>query len=63
VVYRASWPEEKIVKATVGNLVEAVRQAGITRQALILVGDFLREDLKSTFSKLYDKDFTHGYRT
>ncbi len=62
VVYRASWPDEKIVRATLADLVEAVRQAGITRQALILVGDFLADDLPPSFSRLYDKGFEHGYR-
>ena len=38
VVYRASWPDEKIVRGTLGALHQMVTEAGITRQALIFVG-------------------------
>lgn len=63
VVYRASWPDEQIVKADLAHLPAAVEAAGITRQALVLVGDFLREgEDYYERSKLYAPDFTHGYR-
>lgn len=65
VVHRASWKDEKIVLGTIATIAEKVREAGITRQALILVGDVLRARTeKGTYekSKLYDKKFTHGYR-
>jgi len=38
VVCRASWPEESIVRSTLGELAQAVRAAGIDRHALIIVG-------------------------
>jgi len=38
VVCRASWPEESIVRSTLGELAQAVRAAGIDRNALIIVG-------------------------
>ena len=41
VVYKATWPEERIVRCTVGNLAESVHKADITKTALIVVGDFL----------------------
>ena len=41
VVYKATWPEQKIVHCTVGNLVRSTREAGINKTALIVVGDFL----------------------
>ena len=60
VVYKASWPEEKIVRCTVGSLAESTRAAGITKTALIVVGDFLGTQYER--SKLYDPAFTTEYR-
>ncbi len=59
VVYKASWPDEKTVRGTLGNLEAITREAGITRTALILVGDFLD---KTGQSLLYHREFSHGYR-
>lgn len=60
VVYRASWPDEKIAKGTLADIAEKVKDADINRQAQILVGDFLDTDFE--YSKLYDPSFTTGYR-
>ena len=60
VVYKATWPEERIVRCTVGNLAESVQRAGITKTALIVVGDFLGTQYDR--SKLYDPTFTTEYR-
>ena len=59
-VYKASWPEEKTVRCTVGSLCEAGKNAGIHRTALVLVGDFLAPDYER--SRLYDPTFETGYR-
>ena len=59
-VCKASWPEEKLVRCTVGTLAAAGAEAGITRTALILVGRFL--DAPYEKSRLYDPSFTTGYR-
>lgn len=40
VVYKASWPEQKVVRCTVGTLAGSTRANGITKTALIVVGDF-----------------------
>lgn len=64
VVCRASWDDELIIQCTLADLAENVRQAGIDRQALIIVGDVLaarREGLKAK-SLLYDEEFSHGFR-
>jgi precorrin-4/cobalt-precorrin-4 C11-methyltransferase len=64
VAYRVSWPEEQILKGTLATIAAQVRQAGIKRQALILVGPALAAGtggLKAR-SKLYDQAFSHGYR-
>lgn len=61
VVYKASWPEEKIVQGTLDTIAEQVKKEGITRTALVLVGNFLGDQY--AFSKLYDASFSHGYRS
>ena len=60
VVYKASWPDEKIVRGTLGDIAEKVMNADISRMAQILVGDFLGSDYE--LSRLYDKNFSHDYR-
>ena len=60
VVYKATWPEEKIVKGTLETIAQKVKENEISKTALILVGKFLGEEYKN--SKLYDKDFKHEYR-
>jgi precorrin-4/cobalt-precorrin-4 C11-methyltransferase len=61
VVYKATWKDQKIVRGTLGDIVEKVKEAGITRTALIFVGDVLKPK-SYDYSKLYDPKFTHGYR-
>ena len=60
IVYKATWPEERIFRCTVGTLHETARENGLTRTALIVVGDCLGDRYER--SKLYDPDFTTGYR-
>lgn len=61
VVYRASWPDQKILRTTLSDLPRAVKESGITRQALIIVGDVLNQNFE--YSKLYDPSFSHGWRS
>lgn len=60
VVYKATWPEEKIVRCSVGTLAESVHAAGITKTALIVVGNFLGTRYER--SRLYDPAFTTEFR-
>lgn len=60
VVYKATWEDEKIVKGTLEDIAQKVRENNIRKTALILVGRFLGKEYKN--SKLYDKDFKHEYR-
>ncbi len=65
VVYRATWPDQQIIRGTLSGIAGAVRAAGIQRQALILVGEALRlhgEGDAFAASQLYSPDFRHGYR-
>ncbi len=61
VVYRASWPDEKIVRGTLSDIRGRVRAAKITRTALVLVGRVL-EETDFSDSKLYDPDHVHLLR-
>ncbi len=60
VVYRASWPDQKIVRGTLASIAQTVKAAQIKKTAMIIVGDALRDE--ETLSKLYDASFSHGYR-
>ena len=60
IVYKATWQDEKVVRCTVGNLAQAARENGISKTALITVGDFLGDDYE--LSKLYDKNFETEFR-
>ena len=60
IVYKASWPEEKIIHTTVEELNEAGARHNISKTAIILVGNFLSGEYER--SKLYDPAFSHGYR-
>ena len=60
-VYRASWPDQRIVHATLSTIREKVREAKITRTALILVGEVFSESAFED-SALYDPDHRHLFR-
>ena len=59
-VYKATWPDEKVFRCTVGTLAKTAKENHITKTALITVGGFLGDQYER--SKLYDPAFTHGYR-
>ena len=60
IVYKATWPDEKVVRTTVGELAAAGAREGITKTALITVGGFLGDSYDR--SKLYDPAFPPGFR-
>ena len=60
IVYKATWPEERVFRCTVSTLAQTARDNGVTKTALITVGHFLGREYER--SKLYDPAFTHGYR-
>ena len=61
VVYRASWEDQKVVIGTLDDIAEKVREQGITRTAIIIVGKVIDPE-SYEYSRLYDKSFGHGYR-
>lgn len=60
VIQRVTWDDQKIVLGNLDNISQKVKELNITKTALILVGDFLGNQYEK--SKLYDKNFSHGYR-
>ncbi|MDF2984645.1 MAG: precorrin-4 C11-methyltransferase [Eubacterium sp.] len=60
IVYKATWPDEKIVRTNIEKLAAAAKENNISKTALILVGDFLGKEYAR--SKLYDPAFTHMFR-
>jgi precorrin-4/cobalt-precorrin-4 C11-methyltransferase len=61
VIHRVTWPDEKIITGTLKNIASRVQEGGISKTALILVGGFLGDSYE--LSKLYDANFSHGYRS
>lgn len=60
IVYKATWPEEKVMYCTVRTLEETAKKEGVTRTALIVVGNILECSYER--SRLYDPSFTTGFR-
>lgn len=60
VVYKATWPDEKIVRTTLGDLPQKMEDEGIHKTALIVVGRVLQSDY--ALSKLYDASFSTEFR-
>jgi len=62
VVEKVSWPEERILRGTLATIADQVREAGITKTAIIAVGEVLADCSPPALSKLYDRHFGHGFR-
>ncbi|MGX8796462.1 precorrin-4 C(11)-methyltransferase [Fusibacter sp. JL298sf-3] len=60
VVYKATWPEQKIVTGCIDDICEKVKAEGIEKTALIIVGKCLGKSFND--SLLYHKDFQHEFR-
>ena len=60
VVYKASWPDEQVIECHLDELADRIREAGFTRQALVLVGPGL--EAGGTRSHLYSPAFSHSFR-
>ena len=60
IVYKATWPDEKVFRCTVGTLAQTARENNVTKTALMCIGGFLGD--KYDRSRLYDPTFTHGFR-
>lgn len=60
IVYKATWPDEKVMRCTVDTLVDTAKQNGVTKTALIIVGNCLEGDY--SLSRLYAADFSTEFR-
>ena len=60
-VYKATWPEEEAYVCTVGTLAQIAAKHGITKTALVLVGDVITHGHYQK-SRLYAADFSTEYR-
>ena len=61
IVYKATWNDQKTIVGTIGTIASKVKEARIVKTALIIVGDVIAPK-EYEFSKVYDSQFTHGYR-
>jgi precorrin-4/cobalt-precorrin-4 C11-methyltransferase len=61
VVYRVSWPDQKIITGTLKDITKKVRAEKIIRTSIVIIGDVVKPK-SYEFSRLYDKSFSHGYR-
>ena len=59
-VYKATWPDEKVFHCTIGTLAQTAKENNITKTALVTVGGFLNSTYER--SKLYDPTFTTEFR-
>jgi precorrin-4/cobalt-precorrin-4 C11-methyltransferase len=62
VVYRASWPDELVIRCPLSELGERVRAAKITTQALVLIGPALGVAADARRSHVYDPGYGHRHR-
>ncbi len=60
-IYKATWPEERKFVCTLETLAQTGKENGITKTAIVLVGDAVAHRSYAR-SKLYDPDFTTEYR-
>ena len=62
IVIRATWPDEQIIRTTVGQLAHDLKATGTTLTVLVMVGEFLSEDPVARRSHLYSPEHTTAYR-
>ncbi len=64
IIEKATWHEQRVIRGALKELDALVKSAGIKKTALIYVGDALKASLEplGMESRLYNRDFKHGYR-
>jgi precorrin-4/cobalt-precorrin-4 C11-methyltransferase len=62
IVIRATWPDERVVRTTVGRLADDLKATGATLTVLVLVGDALADGPVARRSHLYEPSYTTTYR-
>jgi len=61
ICYKLTWKDEKIYRCDLQNLAQTVDDHGLTMTTLIVVGKAIGN--RKGVSKLYDRNFTHAFRT
>ena len=64
VVYKATWPDQKVIKCTVGELVKRVKEEKVFKDAVIIVGKVADPDRYKDLvrSSVYDPNHAHSFR-
>ncbi len=64
IIEKATWSDQRILRGKLSDLVAMVKSADIKKTALIYIGKALLASEADTEkkSRLYDKNFAHGYR-
>ena len=65
IVYRATWEDQQVIRGALVDMVDLAHAAGITKQALLMVGNALDPGLlddPGRRSHLYDPSYSHGRR-
>ena len=64
IIYKATWPDEKIVRCTVSTLARSAEENGIRKTAMIFIGDVFgtRDHNGYEESRLYAPDFSTEFR-
>ncbi|MCR5177256.1 MAG: precorrin-4 C(11)-methyltransferase [Anaerovibrio sp.] len=60
IVQRATWPEQRIFRATLETICSEIEGEGVDRTSMIVVSHVLGSDYE--LSRLYAPEFSHGYR-
>ena len=60
IVYKATWPDQKVCRCTVGTLAQTAAENNITKTALMVIGDCLGNEYE--LSRLYAPDFSTEFR-
>jgi precorrin-4/cobalt-precorrin-4 C11-methyltransferase len=61
IAYRISWPDQQILRCTLGTLEVTLKEAKISLTALLLIGPMLQQD-RARNSRLYDAAWSHRFR-
>ncbi|MGH8998625.1 MAG: cobalt-precorrin-4 C(11)-methyltransferase, partial [Acidimicrobiia bacterium] len=60
--WRTSWPDERLVRTTVGGIPDALAELEATTTVLVLVGDAVGGGDPPARSHVYDPRYTHSFR-
>ncbi len=63
IVFRVSWPDERIVRSCVGSLADDLRRLGAAATVLVLVGPALGDGAEAGRSHVYSPAYSHTYRS